>query len=73
MTYRIILAFNGHQIICVWRATQFHLNATIDTFVFLCFNRVINELFGNKKMKREEAIKQAMNLLSQLTKGNGEE
>ena len=34
---------------------------------------VIDELFGNKKMKREEAIKQAMNLLSQLTKGNGEE
>jgi len=28
---------------------------------------VIDELFGNKKMKREEAIKQAMNLLSQLT------
>ena len=28
---------------------------------------VIDELFSNKEMKREEAIKQAMNLLSQLT------
>ncbi|MCK5388564.1 MAG: heat-inducible transcription repressor HrcA, partial [Candidatus Izimaplasma sp.] len=28
---------------------------------------VIDELFSNKEMKRDEAIKQAMNLLSQLT------
>ena len=28
---------------------------------------IIDELFNNKRMKREEAIKQAMNLLSQLT------